>query len=207
MNKIIFASNNNHKLEEVRRIFKFYEVISLRDIGFTKEIVEDGYSFQENAYIKANAVAEYIKGTRFQNYAVLADDSGLCVRALNYEPGIMSSRYSGGGDEANRQLLLSKLTTIQDRTAYFQCYAVLILASGESMVADGKVYGLISKEKIGDESFGYDCIFWSDKLRKTFGQASAEEKDSVSHRAIAMQKIKDYLDEIDYLGIADDEEY
>jgi len=206
MKKIIFASNNKHKLDEVRRIFKLYEIISLKDIGFNKEIVEDGYSFQENAYIKANAVADFIKGTKFEQYAILADDSGLSVKALNYEPGINSARYSGGDDEANRDLLLSKLTTIQDRTAYFQCYAVLLMANGESMVADGKTYGLISKTKIGDESFGYDCLFWSDKLRKTFGQATPEEKDSVSHRAIAMQKIKDYLDEIDYLGIVDEEE-
>jgi len=206
MKKIIFASNNQHKLQEVRRIFKLYDILSLKDIGFNKEIVEDGYSFQENAMIKATAVHEYIKGTKYEHYAVLADDSGLCVKAINYEPGIMSARYSGKGDAENRKLLLSKLTTIQDRTAYFQCYVALILSTGESFVADGKTYGLISKNEIGDTSFGYDCIFWSDKLRKTFGQAKPEEKDSVSHRAEALQKIKEYLDSIDYLDIVDEEE-
>ena len=206
MRKLIFASNNKHKLEEVRRIFKLYDILSLQDIGFTQEIVEDGYSFQDNAMIKAEAVAQYTKGTKYEQYGILADDSGLCVKAINYEPGIMSARYSGGSDEDNRQKLLSKLITITDRTAYFQCYAALILPNGESFCADGKTYGYISKTKIGDESFGYDCIFWSDKLRKTFGQATPEEKDSVSHRAIAMKKVKDYLDEIDYLGIAEEEE-
>ena len=199
MRTIIFASNNQHKLEEVKRIFKLYKVLSLRDIGFTKEIIEDGYSFQENAMIKAEAVMDYIKSNNLKEYAVLSDDSGLCVKAINYEPGIMSARYSGGNDEDNRQKLLNKLLTIQDRTAYFQCYAVLLMPDGTTVVGDGKTYGLITKDKIGDERFGYDCIFWSDKLRKTFGQATAEEKDSVSHRAIAMQKIKEYLDSSDYM--------
>ena len=206
MKKIIFASNNSHKLQEVRRILKMYNDLSLKDIGFNKEIVEDGFTFEENATIKATAVREFIKGTRYENYAVLADDTGLCVKAINYEPGIMSARYSGKGDVENRKLLLSKLATIQDRTAYFQCFVVLLLSNGEAFVADGKTYGLISKNSIGDDSFGYDCLFWSDKLRKTFGQATPEEKDSVSHRAIAIQKVKEYLDSIDYLGIADTDE-
>ena len=205
MKTIIFASNNQHKLEEVRRIFKLYKVLSLRDIGFTGDIVENGYSFQDNAMIKARAVMDFIKKNNLKEFAVVSDDSGLCVKALNYEPGIMSARYSGGGDEANRQKLLSKLITIQDRTAYFQCFAVLLMPDGTSYVADGKTYGLITKEKIGDDSFGYDCIFWSDKLRKTFGQAKPEEKDSVSHRAIAMQKIKDYIDSTDYMNYDDEE--
>ena len=196
MKTIIFASNNQHKLEEVRRIFKLYKVLSLRDIGFTGEIV---------ATIKARAVMDFIKKNNLKEFAVVSDDSGLCVKALNYEPGIMSARYSGGGDEANRQKLLSKLITIQDRTAYFQCFAVLLMPDETSYVADGKTYGLITKEKIGDDSFGYDCIFWSDKLRKTFGQAKPEEKDSVSHRAIAMQKIKDYIDSTDYMNYDDEE--
>lgn len=200
MKKLVFASNNAHKLEEVRRIFKLYDILSLKDIGFNKEIVEDGLSFQENAMIKANAVMDYIKNDLKKDYAVIADDTGLCIKALNYEPGIYSARYSGGTDEDNRRKVLDKMITIQDRTAYFQCFVALLMPDGESMLADGKTYGLITKSKIGDESFGYDCIFWSDKLRKTFGQATAEEKDSVSHRGIAMRKIKEYLDSINYIG-------
>ena len=201
MKKLIFASNNKHKLQEVQRIFELYDILSLNDIGFKQEIVEDGISFQENAMIKANAVAEFVKGTKFANYAIISDDSGLCVKAINYEPGVYSARYSGGNDKDNRNLLLQKLTGITDRTAYFQCYAAVLMPNGESFIADGKVYGLITKTEIGDPSFGYDCIFWSDTLRKTFGQATPREKDSVSHRAKAMQKIREYIDSQNYLGL------
>jgi non-canonical purine NTP pyrophosphatase (RdgB/HAM1 family) len=206
MRKLIFASNNKHKLEEVKRIFDKYEILSLKDIGFTDEIVEDGINFQENALIKATTVHKFMKENTKYEYAVIADDSGLCVKAINYEPGVYSARYSGEGDEGNRKKLLSKLSTIQDRTAYFQCYAALILPDGSEYIEDGKTYGLITKEKIGDESFGYDCLFWSDEIRKTFGQATAEEKDKVSHRGKAMRKIADYLESINYIGIQDDED-
>ena len=202
---LIFASSNTHKLEEVRRIFKLYTVLGLKDIGFTKEIVEDGFDLEDNAFIKARAVAEYVKEKNL-DCAVLSDDSGLFVKALNYEPGMYSSRYSGLGDEGNRQKLLNNLINIQDRSAYFQCYAVLIMPDGTEMVEQGKTYGDITKTKIGDESFGYDCIFWSNPLKKTFGQATTAEKDSVSHRAIAMKPIKEYLDSINYRGV-DTREY
>ncbi len=205
MRKIILATNNQHKIAEIKRIFKLYEFLTLKDIGFDKEIVEDGLTFEENAIIKAQAVHEFAKAKNL-DCAVLADDSGLCVKAINYEPGIYSSRYSGKGDEANRQKVLEKLLDIQDRTAYMQCYAVLIMPDGEMLIKEGKVYGLITKTKIGDESFGYDCIFWATKLNKTFGQASTEEKDSVSHRALAMKDIKQYLDDINYRAL-DDSEY
>lgn len=201
MKKLIFASNNQHKLKEVRQIFDKYEILSLRDIGFTDEIVEDGISFQENAYIKCEAVMKYVKEKTNLDFAVLADDSGLCVKALNYEPGIMSARYSGGGDKENRRKLLDNLITIQDRTAYFQCYACLMFPNGETIVEEAKVYGLITKSEIGDDSFGYDSIFWANPLKKTFGQASDKEKNEVSHRGIAMGRIREYLDSINYREI------
>lgn len=206
MRKIILATNNQHKVQEIKRIFKLYQFLTLKDIGFDKEIVEDGLTFEENALIKARAVYDFVKNNTKLDCAVLADDSGLCVKAINYEPGVYSARYSGLGDEGNRKKVLEKLLGIQDRTAYMQCYAVLIMPDGETRIEEGKTYGLITKSKIGDESFGYDCIFWSNKLGKTFGQASEEEKDSVSHRAQAMGKIKEYLDRINYKGI-DDQEY
>ncbi len=206
MRKIILATNNAHKINEIKRLFKLYQFLTLKDIGFTENIVEDGLTFEENAYIKAKAVYDYNKSHANLDCAVLADDSGLCVKAINYEPGIYSSRYSGEGDEGNRQKVLNKLLDINDRTAYMQCYAVLIMPSGETITEEGKVYGSITKTKIGNDGFGYDCIFWSDKLHKTFGQATDDEKDSVSHRAIAMKKIKTYLDDINYKGL-DDSEY
>lgn len=199
MKKIIFASNNPHKLKEVRQIFDRYEILSLRDIGFNENIVEDGISFQDNAFIKCEAVMKFVKEKTNLDYAVLSDDSGLCVKALNYEPGIMSARYSGKGDIENRKKLLNKLLNIQDRTAYFQCYAVLMLPDGNTRVEEAKTYGLITKSEIGDTSFGYDCIFWANALKKTFGQASEKEKNSCSHRAIAMGRIREYLDSINYI--------
>lgn len=206
MKKIIFASNNTHKLEELKRFFKLYDILSLRDIGFNKEIIEDGYSYEDNAFIKARAVQEFVKDNPQLNiYPIIAEDTGLCVKAINYEPGIYSGRYSGKGDEGNRQLLLDKLRTIQDRTAYFQCSAVVLMPDGREFIAEGKTYGLITKTKIGDDSFGYDCLFWSDKLRKTFGQATPAEKDSVSHRIMAMKKVQEYFESIDYVSSPDDE--
>lgn len=198
MKKIIFASNNAHKLKEIRQIFDKYEVLSLKDIGFTGEIIEDGLSFSENAMIKCETVMKFVKEKTKLDYAVLADDSGLCVKALNYEPGIYSSRYSGKGDKENRRKLLDNLLTIQDRTAYFQCYAVLMFPNGDYRMEEAKVYGLITKSEIGVDTFGYDCIFWANALKKTFGQATDAEKNAVSHRGVAMGRIREYLDAINY---------
>ena len=198
MRKIILATNNPHKVAEMSRILDKYDILTLKDIGFNEEIVEDGYSFQVNAEIKAKAVMDWVKENTELDCAVIADDSGLCVKALNYEPGIMSARYSGGGDEENRQKLLRNLIDISDRSAYFQCYMVCLFPDGTELVEEGKTFGTITKNKIGDESFGYDCIFWSSRLNKTFGQATSEEKDSVSHRGEALRKIKAYLDDMSY---------
>lgn len=200
MKTIILASNNKHKLEEVRRIMNDYKVLSLEDIGFTEEIIENGKTFKDNALIKAKTVMKYMLEKTDLNYAIVAEDSGLCVRAINFEPGVYSARYSGKGDEGNRQKLLEKLLTIQDRTAYFICSAVVMFPTGHYFTEEGKTFGQITKTKIGDESFGYDCIFWSDKLRKTFGQATQEEKDSVSHRGMAFKNIKERLDSDDYMS-------
>lgn len=198
MKKIILATNNPHKVEEFKRLLKDYRILTLKDIGFTENIVEDGYSFEENAIIKAKTVYNWVKAHTKLELAVLAEDSGLCVKAINYEPGIMSARYSGLGDEGNRKKLLNMLINIQDRTAYFQCLCALIMPEGDMIIEDGRCYGLITKSKIGDESFGYDCLFWSNALKKTFGQATAEEKDKVSHRAQAVGKIREYLESVKY---------
>ena len=116
MRKIILATNNQHKVQEIKRIFKLYQFLTLKDIGFDKEIVEDGLTFEENALIKAREVYDFVKNNTKLDCAVLADDSGLCVKAINYEPGVYSARYSGLGDEGNRKKVLEKLLGIQDRT-------------------------------------------------------------------------------------------
>ena len=193
MKKLILATSNQHKVKEIKRIFDDYELITLKDLGFENEIIEDGTTFEENALIKARAILSWLKTNNMPIHPILAEDSGLCVNAINGEPGINSARYSGGDSEANRQLLLSKLKDTSDRSAFFQCSMILMFEDGSYKSEVGKCFGEITKEKIGDESFGYDCIFLSKDLNKVFVLATADEKDTVSHRAVALTKIKKHL--------------
>lgn len=189
--KIILASNNTHKIEEIKDIFFEYEILSLKDIGFLDDIEENGKTFLGNALIKAKAVQKFLKSKNIEA-TVLADDSGLCVDALNGEPGVYSARYAAnhGNSVENRKKLLQNLKDIKDRAAHFVCVLVKMYPNGEWVQAEGKTFGEITREEIGDKSFGYDCIFYSYDLNKTFGQATKEEKNSVSHRARALSKIK-----------------
>jgi XTP/dITP diphosphohydrolase len=189
MNTIILASNNKHKIKEFRDIFKDCIVLTLNEIGYTEDIEENGNSFEENSLIKAQAVSKFLKEKNIEA-SIIADDSGLCVNSLNGEPGIYSARYSGDhDDQANRHKLLKNLEKQEDRSAYFNCTLVELYPNGEYIVAVGKTHGKIAHEEIGDTSFGYDCIFHSDDLNKTFGEATAEEKNSVSHRGRAIQEL------------------
>ena len=165
----------------------------MAEIGFVDDIEEDGTTFFENAMIKAKAVMEFLK-EKGEEYPVIADDSGTCVNALGGEPGIYSARYSGDHNfAANRKKLFEKLEGVEDRTAYFNCTLVMLYPSGEYKTVDGRVYGVITTEEVGDTSFGYDCMFLTGELRKTFGEATAEEKNQVSHRARAIKKLKELL--------------
>lgn len=196
MKKIILASNNKHKIEEFREMFPDCEVLALKEIGFTDDIVEDGKTFEENSLIKAQAVMKFLK-KKGENASVIADDSGLCVIALNGEPGINSARYSGDHDDAkNRKKLLEKLSGCKERKAYFNCTLVELYPSGDYLVAVGNTWGEITEEERGDNSFGYDCLFFSDELGKTFGEATSEEKNSVSHRGRAIEKLKKMQNEM-----------
>lgn len=193
MNKIILASNNKHKIREFKEILTDYEIIAMEEVGFTGDIEEDGNTFFENAMIKAKAVSDFLK-EKGEEYPVLADDSGMCVMALNGAPGIYSARYSGDHDFVkNRQKVLSELENVEDRTAYFNCTLVLLYPDGDYKTVDGRVYGVITTEEVGDTSFGYDCMFLTGELRKTFGEATAEEKNLVSHRGRAIEKLKKLL--------------
>jgi len=190
---IVFASNNKHKLDEVRQILKGYKILSLKDIGFNVDVEENGETLVDNAKIKAYAIREFLieKGL---GYAVFSDDSGLFVEVLNGEPGVHSARYSEEhNDEANRQKLLKNLKRKKNRKAYFEC-VICYLNGEEERIFLGKTFGTITKEYIGDTAFGYDCIFMSDDLQKSFGEASKEEKDSVSHRGRAVKQLKDYIE-------------
>lgn len=188
MEKIILASNNEHKIKEFSQIFSDKQVLSLKDIGYENEIEETGKTFLENALIKAKTISKFLKEKGIFA-SVIADDSGLCVEALNGEPGVYSARYAGehGNKVENRKKLLKKLEGIKNRKAYFNCTLVKYFPSGMYIVAEGKTYGQIIHEEQGDKSFGYDCLFLSDDLNKVFGLATSEEKNSVSHRNRAIQ--------------------
>ncbi len=185
--KLVAATGNAHKLKEIKAILKDTELVSMREIGFEGEIEETGETFLENALIKARAVC---KAT---NLPALADDSGLCVDALGGAPGVYSARYSGGGDRENRKLLLKNLEGKEDRRAHFCCAVALVFPNGKELVAEGKTYGEILYEERGTNGFGYDPLFFSDDLHKTFAEATDEEKNVVSHRSRALFELRKLL--------------
>ena len=186
MEKLIVASNNKGKIKEIKEILKdVYEIVPMGEAGFNEEIEENGSTFFENALIKAKAVSEAL------GVNALADDSGLCVDALGGAPGIYSARFSGvhGDDAANRKKLLSELKNLKnpdERKAKFVSSVVLYKCDGEVVSGMGETHGIIGFKEEGENGFGYDSLFISDDLGKSFGVATAEEKNSVSHRARAL---------------------
>ena len=192
MQQIVLASNNQHKIKEFKEILKNYESLSLKDIGYTDEIEETGETFEENSYIKAKTIYDYLKKNK-QQMMVIADDSGLYCKGINNEPGVKSARYAGDhNDQANRDKLREKLQG-KDRTAYFNCCITLIKDENDYEQFIGITEGEIIDEERGKKDFGYDCIFLSKDLGKTFGEATEEEKNSVSHRKRAIEKLKKSL--------------
>lgn len=187
--KIVVATGNAHKLREIAEIFPNFEIVSQKEAGFDGEAEETGVTFEENAVLKAEAAAHAL------GCMALADDSGICVEALGGAPGIYSARYSGGhgDDRANRLLLLRNMEGQTDRRAYFQSAVALVYPDGRRIVVEGRTYGKILYEETGENGFGYDCIFESDDLGKSFGVASAEEKNAVSHRFRALQSLAEKL--------------
>ena len=195
MKKIVLASNNKHKVIEIKAIFNEYEILTMNDIEYYDDIVEDGNTFFENSLIKAKTVSEYLKNKGME-YDVLADDSGLCCEALDGAPGIYSARYAGGhgNNKENRDKLINELKD-KDKKAYFLCSLVLYKPDNTYITAEGRTYGTIIEEEKGDTSFGYDCIFLSDDLKVTFGEASSEDKNKVSHRYRALIELKEKIEE------------
>ena len=186
MEKLIVASNNKGKIKEIKEILKdVYEIVPMGEVGFNEEIEENGSTFFENALIKAKAVSEAL------GVNALADDSGLCVDALGGAPGIYSARFSGvhGDDAANRKKLLSELKNLKnpdERKAKFVSSVVLYKRDGEVVSGIGETHGIIGFKEEGENGFGYDSLFVSDDLGKSFGVATAEEKNAVSHRKRAL---------------------
>lgn len=192
MERIVLASNNIHKIKEFKEILSQYEIVSLKDIGFLDEIEENGNTFEENSLIKAKAVYDFLKKNHHE-MMVIADDSGLCCKSLQNEPGVRSARYAGNHDnQGNRDKLRHELKG-KDPAAFFVCCITLIKNDEDIQQFVGTTDGKIVDEERGDTSFGYDCIFFSTDLDKTFGEATEEEKNRVSHRSRAIQKLVDAL--------------
>lgn len=188
MKKIVLASGNKHKLKEIKTILSDYEIISCKELGFYEEIEENGSTFYENALIKAKTVCNAL------NLPTLADDSGICVDALDGQPGIYSARYSPEmTDEANRHFLLKNMEDKTDRSARFVCCMVYAHPDGTIISATGKTEGTLLYKDEGDNGFGYDPIFYSFDLNKSLGIASSEEKNKISHRFRALQSLKEKL--------------
>ncbi len=192
--KIVVASGNKAKLREIAQIFQGHTILSMAEAGFTDEIEETGSTFEENALIKARAVSEKL------HCAALADDSGLCVDALNGAPGVYSARFCGrhGDDAANNRLLLEKMKDVPEnlRGAYFESCVALCLGDGRAVTASGRTYGKILFAEEGTGGFGYDPLFWSEELKKSFGTATAEEKNGVSHRGKALRELSRKIGEL-----------
>ncbi|MBS7566643.1 non-canonical purine NTP diphosphatase [Mucilaginibacter sp. Bleaf8] len=188
-NPLVFATHNNHKLQEVAaKTGSQLQLLSLTDIGCMEDIPETGTTFQENASIKSHYVFDRYKVNCF------ADDSGLEIEALNNEPGVYSARYAGehGNHEANINKVLTNLNGVTNRKARFRT-VISLLWNGEEHFFDGTVNGTIRTERVGAQGFGYDPIFEPEGYDITFAEMSMEQKNSISHRAIAMEKLIDFL--------------
>jgi XTP/dITP diphosphohydrolase len=187
--RLLVASKNRGKVREIKEICKgSIEILSPIDIGFSLDILEDGSSLRENSLKKALA---YFRKT---DICTIGEDTGLFVEALDGRPGVYSARYGGGGDESNRKKLLSELKGEENRSAYFKTVIALVVSEDFFKFFEGKVEGKITEEEVGQGGFGYDPVFLSEGYNKTFGQMSADEKNSISHRKIALVKVFDYIE-------------
>jgi XTP/dITP diphosphohydrolase len=188
MRELVFATNNQYKADEVGNLLSDqYRVLSLKDIGCETDIPETGTTFAENAAIKSRYVVDHY------NLDCFGDDSGLQVDALNGEPGIFSARYSGfRGDAENVDLVLSKMRGVSNRKARFT--TVICLSQGSvDYFFEGSIEGTIRDTPTGDKGFGYDPIFLPDGYDITFAEMTTAEKNEISHRAIAMRKLIEFL--------------
>ena len=192
MKELILASNNAHKVEEIKSILDDYKILTLKDIGYYEDIIEDGTTFEENALIKARTIAEY------SGKAAIADDSGLSVALLDGRPGVYSARYSKEQtDEKNIEKVLLELNG-EKSEAKFVSVIALVRPDGSEITFRGECHGEIIFEKRGNNGFGYDPIFYVPSLEKTFAELTPEQKNSISHRKESLEKFSKYLKEEDY---------
>ncbi len=198
MIEIVLATRNSHKVKEVQRIFdvtcKDFSIVDLSNWKDAPEVVEDGSTFAANALLKARALAAHTGQT------VIADDSGICVDALNGMPGIFSARWAGahGDDKKNLQLLLDQVTDVPEtrRGAQFVCAFAVVTPDGVERVVEGVVDGEITREPLGEDGFGYDPIFKPYGFDLTTAQMSPEQKDEISHRGQAVRNLVPVLKDL-----------
>ena len=197
--KVVLASKNRHKLEEISKITEKFdmELVLQSDLGVDIDVEENGTTFEENSFIKAEAV---MKAT---GLPALADDSGIAVDALNGEPGIYSARYGFDeslDDRGRLELLLKNTENVPDgqRQAKFVCVITMVTPDGKTIQARGEIHGELTREPAGENGFGYDPIFYYPPLGKTTAELSPEEKNAVSHRANALKVFYDKLKEAGY---------
>ena len=190
--EIVFATNNLHKLEEIRQIIgNKFNILSLKDIDCNEDIPETATTLEGNAEIKARYIKEHY------GYDCFADDTGLEVEALGGAPGVLSARYAGENhdSQANMELLLKNLSGKENRAARFRTVIALLIGD-ELTLMDGIVEGVITHERAGDSGFGYDPIFKPNESDVTFAQMSSDDKNKISHRGRATAKLIDKLDNI-----------
>lgn len=202
IDKIIFATGNEHKMVEIRMILNDLGVtiLSQKEAGIQADIVEDGSTFEENAMIKAQGIAEIARqNEEYKNAVVLADDSGLEIDYLNKEPGIYSARYMGEDTsyDIKNQNLIDRLEGVEDdkRTARFVCAIAAAMPDGSCEVVRGTMEGIIGYEIVGENGFGYDPIFYLPEYGCTSAQLSPEKKNELSHRGEGLRKIRKVLED------------
>ena len=192
-NEIVVATSNQGKMKEYRLMLEplGYKVTSLKDIDMTLDVEETGSTFEENSLIKARYIAK-----KLPNKIVIADDSGLEIHGLNGFPGIYSARFMEGSSYEKKNLaIIEKMRDLKDRTANFTTVISLVNFDEKDHTFSGKAFGHIEKEIEGNNGFGYDPIFFSDDLNKTFGNSTNQEKSSISHRGKALIKLVDYINQ------------
>jgi XTP/dITP diphosphohydrolase len=192
--QLVFASANLNKIREINALVpESYTVVGLPDIGITEEIPEPGATIKENSFLKASYVLEFLKNKN-QDMAVFADDSGLEVEALHGAPGVYSARYAGipKNDGANNKKLLEELKTVTSRKARFVT-VITLMTDNAVYYFEGGINGTISYEARGANGFGYDPLFIPQGYRSTFAELPAETKNTISHRAVAVNKLLAFL--------------
>ncbi len=191
--EIIIASNNQNKIKEFKKIFEHSNIVlkSLKEKGIDIDIEENGKTFEENALIKAKAIAE------LTNELAIADDSGLVCDGLNGEPGVYSARYAGPehNDSHNNALLMKNIKNVKNRNAHYVCAICLCKPNGEHIITKAMCDGEIIDTPRGNNGFGYDPYFFIEKFNRTMAEITLEEKNTISHRAKALEELKGLYEE------------